>query len=128
MGTTWAVHIYKLQAGVVCCLSPESFEIVQISVVGNIAKTLPFIFSKSCPTVPRYGYLCETLTKVGDFFECCMGWEEKKRIMVVFHDICQNHLHIQHQAPKSLNINTKLVVVEVAPPHFRPTPKTSWRF
>ena len=52
----------------------------------------------------------------------------KKRIMVVFHDICQNHLHIQHQAPKSLNINTKLVVVEVAPPHFRPTPKTSWRF
>ena len=53
MGTTWAVHIYKLQAGVVCCLSPESFEIVQISVVGNIAKTLPFILSKSCPTVPR---------------------------------------------------------------------------
>ena len=44
--------------------------------------------------------------------------------MVVFHDICQNHLHIQHQAPKSLNINAKLVVVEVAPPHFRPTPKT----
>ena len=68
------------------------------------------------------------MTKVGDFFECCMGWGEKKRIMVVFHDICQNHLHIQHQAPKSLNINTKLVVVEVAPPHFRPTPKTSRRF
>ena len=22
MGTTWAVHIYKLQAGAVCCLSP----------------------------------------------------------------------------------------------------------
>jgi hypothetical protein len=52
-----------------------------------------------------------------------MGWGEKKRIMVVFHDICQNHLHIQHQEPKSLNINTKLVEVEVAPPHFRPTPK-----
>ena len=54
--------------------------------------------------------------------------KKEKRIMVVFHDICQNHLHIQHQAPKSLNINTKLVVVEVAPPHFRPTPKTSRRF
>ena len=57
-----------------------------------------------------------------------MGWGEKKRIMVVFHDIYQNYLHIQHQATKLLNINAKLVVVEVAPPHFRPTPKISRRF
>ena len=26
MGTTWAVHIYKLQAGAVCCLSPDYLE------------------------------------------------------------------------------------------------------
>jgi hypothetical protein len=37
--------------------------------------------------------------------------------------IIQKHLHIQHQAPKSLNINAKMMVVKVAPSHFHPTPK-----
>jgi hypothetical protein len=38
------------------------------------------------------------------------------------------HLHIQHLQLNSLNINAKLVMVEVAPPHFHPTPKMSRRF
>ena len=39
-----------------------------------------------------------------------------------------NYLHIQHLQLNSLNINAKLVMVEVAPPHFHPTPKMSRRF
>ena len=39
-----------------------------------------------------------------------------------------NDLHIQHLQLNSLNINAKLVMVEVAPPHFHPTPKMSRRF
>ena len=103
-------------------------KIVQIFTKWVISLKRFRLFSQKLSHSPSLGHLCETLTKVGDFFECCMGWGEKKRIMVVFHDICQNYLHIQHQATKLLNINAKLVVVEVAPPHFRPTPKISRRF
>ena len=39
-----------------------------------------------------------------------------------------NDLHIQHLQLNSLNINAKLVMVEVALPHFHPTPEMSRRF
>jgi hypothetical protein len=39
-----------------------------------------------------------------------------------------NDLHIQHLRLNSLNINAKLVMIEVAPLHYHPTPEMSRRF
>ena len=53
---------------------------------------------------------------------------EEKDKKPIFSYNSGNNLHIQHLQLNSLNINAKLVMVEVAPPHFHPTPKMSRRF
>ena len=53
---------------------------------------------------------------------------EEKDKKPIFSYNSENYLHIQHLQLNSLNINAKLVMVEVAPPHFHPTPKMSRRF
>ena len=54
-------------------------------------------------------------------FITCVIVPEKEGVGVPFP-------YVYHLQLNSLNINAKLVMVEVAPPHFHPTPKMSRRF